>query len=85
MIDMPIYEYRCKDCGKISKFLVGVVQGEVEIKCKYCESKELERIFSKCFVRTGGAIISSQSGMTCCGRAEHCEKPPCSNDRICKR
>jgi len=30
-------------------------------------------------------MIGSQDGLTCCGRTERCEKPPCSDDGSCKR
>jgi len=82
---MPIYEYRCKDCGQISEFLEGVGEERVEKVCKYCKSKELSKIFSRSNVSMGGHIIGSQGGTTCCGRTERCEKPPCSDDGVCKR
>jgi len=82
---MPIYEYKCKDCGKVSEFLVGVTKDALEIKCSFCNSKNLDKIFSQSFVSTGGRIIGSQGGKTCCGRAERCDTPPCSNDGVCKR
>lgn len=82
---MPIYEYRCKDCGKISEFLIGVGQEYFEIKCNFCKSKKLDKIFSQSFISTGAQIIGSQGGKTCCGRAERCDTPPCSSDGVCKR
>jgi putative FmdB family regulatory protein len=92
---MPIYEYQCKACGRISEFLEGVNQETARVsakgrsasgrKCKYCGSKELSKVFSKSFVSTGAGIIGSQGGTTCCGRTERCERPPCSDDGICKR
>jgi putative FmdB family regulatory protein len=81
---MPIYEYQCKHCGKITEFLVGVVQDKTEIKCKHCASTELNRIFSKSVISKSGNIIGSQRGKTCCGRDERCDTPPCS-DGSCKR
>jgi len=82
---MPVYEYKCKDCGKVSEFLVGVGQGKMEIKCSFCGSKKLEKIFSQSFISTAGSIIGSGGGKTCCGRTERCDTPPCSSDGICKR
>lgn len=37
---MPIFEYRCKSCGKVSEFLEGVGQGKVEKVCKHCGRDE---------------------------------------------
>jgi len=82
---MPVYEYQCNNCGKISEFLVGVTQEKVEIKCKYCGSEELNKIFSKSNVSRSGHLIASQGGKTCCGRDERCDTPPCSDGGICKR
>jgi len=82
---MPIYEYKCRDCGKISEFLVGVGSDAPEIKCDFCKSKKLDKIFSQNFISKGGHIIGSQGGRTCCGRTERCDTPPCSDDGICKR
>jgi len=82
---MPIYEYRCTKCDKISEFLVGVGQEETEIKCKHCGSSEMTRIISATFVSSGKGIIGSQHGKTCCGRDERCDTPPCSDDGTCRR
>ena len=82
---MPIYEYRCQDCGKINEFLLGVNEDKIEIKCKKCGSMRLDKVFSKSHVSTGGHFIGSQGGTTCCGRTERCDKPPCSDDGVCKR
>ncbi len=82
---MPIYEYKCKNCDKISEFLIGVNQDKPEIKCEFCGSKELEKIFSKTIVRTNSSIPGLRGGKTCCGRDERCDTPPCSDDGACKR
>jgi len=82
---MPIYEYQCKNCDKISEFLVGVTQGKIEIECKYCGSKKLNKIFSKSFISTGKHFINSYGGQICCGRTERCDIPLCSDDGACKR
>jgi len=82
---MPIYEYQCLKCHKISEFLIGVGQGDAKIQCKHCGSKELNRIFSKSFVTMGRGIQDSYNGKTCCGRDERCEKPPCFDGGQCTR
>jgi len=82
---MPIYEYRCARCLAINEFLVGVGQGDIEIKCQYCGSNELNRIFSQSNVVMGKGGIGLRNGKTCCGKDERCEKPPCSDDGECTR
>jgi len=82
---VPIYEYRCKNCGKVSEFLEGVGEGKVEKLCRHCGSRELTKIISVSYVSSSGHFIGSQDGKTCCGRDEPCETPPCSDDGKCKR
>lgn len=44
---MPIYEYRCRECGKsISLLLLG--RGEAEsVSCPHCGSRQLDRLLSR--------------------------------------
>ncbi len=43
---MPIYEYRCNDCGKISEFLF-IKSDEPLPQCKRCKSKKMTRVLSR--------------------------------------
>ncbi|MDI6821747.1 MAG: zinc ribbon domain-containing protein [Actinomycetota bacterium] len=43
---MPIYIYKCRDCGQEFELLVGMGSSKEELKCKKCGSKNLERVFS---------------------------------------
>jgi putative FmdB family regulatory protein len=45
---MPIYEYRCKDCGAKSSFLVGMTATAVDIACQRCGSTDMEKLVSRC-------------------------------------
>jgi putative FmdB family regulatory protein len=78
---MPIYDFKCRDCGKVSEILVRGADGR-PAQCTGCGSENLERLISASY------IIKTEvptSGATCCGRAERCEKPPCSTgDTCCK-
>ncbi|NWG01327.1 MAG: zinc ribbon domain-containing protein [Syntrophaceae bacterium] len=44
---MPIYEYRCEDCGKISEFLFVKTDETAIPQCKRCKSKKMRRILSR--------------------------------------
>lgn len=44
---MPIYEYKCRDCGRISSIFTRSVGSAVETSCRHCGSKKLERALSK--------------------------------------
>ncbi len=48
---MPIYEYRCQDCRRISSFLILNRQDPFIPVCKQCGSHSLERVLSKVNVR----------------------------------
>ena len=58
---MPMYDYRCKNCGETYEELVfsSTVPDE-EIVCPNCNEKQSERLLSAPMVSTGG----SNSGYT---------------------
>lgn len=44
---MPIYEYRCNDCRKISEFLLIKTDEAFIPQCKRCKSKKMTRVLSR--------------------------------------
>lgn len=58
---IPIYEYRCGVCGKISEFLVIRTDQRVRPRCKRCKSKKVSRILSR--VRVGRSEESRLEGL----------------------
>lgn len=48
---MPIYEYRCQACGRISSFLLLNRRDPFVPLCKRCGSQALERVLSRVYVR----------------------------------
>lgn len=42
---MPIYEYECKKCGRLTEALQGFNDPPLK-KCKYCKSGKLEKLIS---------------------------------------
>ncbi|MFB0518065.1 MAG: zinc ribbon domain-containing protein [Acidobacteriota bacterium] len=76
---MPIYEYRCRDCGKVSELLVGVT-GSRQPKCSHCGSERMEKILSvPASVRVKKS--ASPSSSECCGMTNPCHDPK----RCCTR
>jgi putative FmdB family regulatory protein len=79
---VAIYEYKCQVCGEVLEVLQ--YPGEDEPReCPRCGGNQLVRLISRpTVIRKGGL---PKGGTTCCGRAERCDTPPCSEDRVCKR
>ena len=78
---MPIYDYRCRECGKVSEVLQRSLEGGA-VKCPHCGSEDVEKLLSASYmVRTG----EGGGDTTCCGRTERCDSPPCSTDDVCRR
>ncbi len=57
---MPIFEYKCTNCGKISEFLEKVDSGNAHI-CSFCGSKKLTKQFS-----TFSAVVKQSSAASKC-------------------
>ena len=60
---MPIYEYRCKECGKIHEKLRRVQDADRELECPECRSHEVERLISA-FATGGGCGPGGGGGFT---------------------
>jgi putative FmdB family regulatory protein len=78
---MPIYDFKCLDCGSVSELLVRGAAGRA-VHCPDCGSANLQKQVGGSYIIRGEA---STPGTTCCGRAERCEAPPCSTDDSCRR
>ena len=48
---MPIYEYRCRECGKKSEFITFRVSETVSPTCGKCGSERMDRVPSRVRVR----------------------------------
>ena len=55
---MPIYEYRCNECGKTSEFLLIKTDEPFVPQCKRCKSKKMTRVLSRVRV-----VLSEESRM----------------------
>lgn len=63
---MPIYEYKCRDCGdkfeKLVRSLVRSTSSEEDLKCPVCRSPKVERQVSLCGCFTGSGAADSGAG-----------------------
>lgn len=57
---MPMYEYRCAECGRLSEQLRRMSDADTNVECPYCASKKVERQFSACAI--GGGASSGGNG-----------------------
>jgi len=81
---MPIYEYLCQDCGRISSFIVLSVRGSFNPKCKRCQSKKMTKLISRIArVRSEESRMESLADPSKLGDID--EKDPASMARWMKR
>jgi putative FmdB family regulatory protein len=59
---MPLYEYRCEQCGKSFEMLRRMQDADRELQCPDCKSQEVERLLST--FTAGGCTASSSSRFT---------------------
>jgi putative FmdB family regulatory protein len=78
---MPLYDYKCEECGTVSEFFVRGSEGS--LTCPQCGAKRLVKQLSvPASIKMGN---SNKGGTTCCGREERCDTPPCSETGSCTR
>ena len=43
---MPIHEYRCKTCCKLTSFFLRSINSKVNAVCSHCQSEDIDRCMS---------------------------------------
>ena len=70
---MPIYEYKCGECGELSEFMITAQSPTEKLICKKCGSENLLRKISVPGILSGK---SESSGHSCCGNSgKGCSTP----------
>jgi putative FmdB family regulatory protein len=59
---MPIYEFRCEDCGHIFEILSVSGGDEGTPRCPQCGGEVLERVLSRVAYTIGGGSKGAQGG-----------------------
>ncbi len=62
---MPIYEYRCKECGNDFSRLQKIGAGNDGVKCPKCEGKSVERLLSSFASTSGSPDVACPSASSC--------------------
>jgi len=74
---MPLYEYKCNECGDVFELLVNRNGGDKTPKCTVCGGEDTERIPFSTFAVAVASSRSSGFPGECphCEESEHCEDP----------
>jgi putative FmdB family regulatory protein len=60
---MPIYEYRCADCSKVTSIFVRSASTTVEATCEHCGSTAVSRMVSKVArLKTDSDVLEDYGG-----------------------
>ena len=74
---MPIYEYRCDDCGRVTSIFLRSISSKVEARCEHCDSESVSRLISKVnHVRTEQDVIDKFGAPGLGGRPEDAYRDP---------
>lgn len=72
---MPIYEYKCCNCGEDFEEYVATAAAATQVTCTICGSGNIQRSMSMFgFASRGGGgevVTSGRSGHNCSGCASH--------------
>ncbi len=81
---MPIYEYRCQECGKVSSYLVMNIREAHHPQCKRCQSAKMTRLISRVArIRSEESRLESMADPSKLGGLD--ENDPASMARWMKR
>lgn len=59
---MPIYEFTCLDCGRLSSIFTRSITSDFEAACKHCGSRNLSRAVSRFAYHRSEQAILEQYG-----------------------
>jgi len=63
---MPIYEYKCRECGDKFEKLVRTSAAEKDVKCPACDSPLVQRQISACGMLSGSADFGAAASASSC-------------------
>lgn len=69
---MPIYEFRCTQCGHIQEIIVTGGDREVTMMCEECRGEEMERVLSQVNYSMGSSGSSRSEGSSPSATTRNC-------------
>ena len=73
---MPIFEFKCTECGEFFELLVMNQKDDEEVKCPKCGAQSFERVMSMSNYSMGGSSAGTASKPSCQERS--CSGGSCS-------
>lgn len=74
---MPIYEYRCDDCRRVTNVFVRSVRAQVHARCEHCDSVRMTRMISRVSrMKTGQDVLDELGAPGVGGRPEDAYRDP---------
>jgi putative FmdB family regulatory protein len=74
---MPIYEYRCEQCGAQFEELTSSA-GAADVRCRQCSGRRVTRMLSAFAVGSGEAARAAEAGP--CGACGAAQRGLCAAD-----
>jgi len=59
---MPLYEYKCKKCGKRFEKVVSISEADKKPECPHCSGKDTEKLLSVFAAKSSSSSSSGISG-----------------------
>ncbi len=69
---MPLYEFQCSACGRVTEVLTRMGDTGADLVCADCGNTTFRKCMSVTVTPTHPL---PQGGKTCCGRDERCDSP----------
>ena len=63
---MPIYEYKCNDCGKLFEILTTSAGENKDVVCENCQSGNTLKVLSATAIRTQSTITQAPAPPSGC-------------------
>ena len=71
---MPIFEYRCENCGQTNEFLI--LGKQEQLHCRHCGGEDLTKLMSAHNTSSASPERFAEKGSeSCCGSPNSCDTP----------